>query len=141
MKKNCVFLCFLVLSFSLNTFAKDVADKSSAVFFKSPKNNAVVSNPVKIKMGLKGMKVCEANKETSDKKCGHHHIIVDGKFLPAGEVIPKNETHMHFGQKQTEAELTLTPGKHTITLQFADYAHISMGEQFSSTITIEVKDK
>lgn len=139
MKNVSLIIILVTVSLSLNVFAKEVIAKTSAVFFKSPKNNAVLTNPVKIKMGVKGMKVCEANKETTEKKCGHHHIIVDGAFLAEGEVIPKNETHMHFGKMQTEAELTLTPGKHTITLQFADFAHISYGEKFSSTITVDVK--
>ncbi len=112
---------------------------SSKVFFIEPKNNATVTPSFKVKMGLKGMLVCEANIETKDKKCGHHHIIIDGKFVPAGQPVAKDETHIHYGKKQTETELTLAPGKHTLTLQFADYAHMSYGEKFSETITVEVK--
>jgi hypothetical protein len=40
---------------------------------------------------------------------------------------------------QTETDVTLTPGKHTLTLQFADFAHKSYGEKWSQTIEVEVK--
>jgi hypothetical protein len=111
----------------------------TGVAFIEPKDGATVSNPVKVKMGLHHMKLCEANKETKDKKCGHHHLIVDGAAVPEGQPVPKDETHIHYGKMQTEAELTLPPGKHTLTLQFANYAHMSYGEKMSKTITIEVK--
>ena len=113
--------------------------ENSKVFFIEPKNNAIVSSTFKVKMGLKGMIVCEANIETKEKKCGHHHIIVDGKAVTAGQPVAKDETHIHYGKKQIETELTLSPGKHSLTLQFADYSHLSFGEKFSDTITVEVK--
>ena len=58
---------------------------------------------------------------------GHHHLIVDGKAVPKGSVVPADATHMHFGKGQTETTLKLPPGKHTLTLQFADGAHQSYG--------------
>ncbi len=109
------------------------------VFFISPKNNAIVTSPFKVKMGVKGVKVCVANIESKDPKCGHHHILVDSAFVPEGQPVPKNETHIHFGKEETTAELRLVPGTHTLTLQFANYAHISMGEKLSATITVTVK--
>ena len=41
----------------------------------------------------------------------------------AGEEIPFDETHLHYGKGQTEAAITLTPGKHKLTLQFANALH------------------
>ena len=69
---------------------------------------------------------------------GHHHLIVDGQGVPAGEAVPKDDTHIHFGQGQTEHTLELSPGKHTLTLQFADGLHRSYGPALSTTITVEV---
>ncbi|MEK6627058.1 MAG: DUF4399 domain-containing protein [Bdellovibrionota bacterium] len=129
----------IVLSAILVLMGSVAAAHNAKVFFIEPKNNAVVGPTFKVKMGLKGMIVCEANIETKDKKCGHHHIIIDGKFVPAGQPVAKDETHIHYGKKQTETELTLSPGKHSLTLQFADFAHLSYGEKFSETITVEVK--
>jgi hypothetical protein len=109
------------------------------VFFVEPKDGATVGTTFEVKMGVEGMKVCPAGKATTDKKCGHHHIIVDGAFMPEGTVIPSDATHIHFGKAQTEGKLTLAPGPHTLTLQFADFAHRSYGEKLSSTIHITVK--
>ena len=114
--------------------------KTKKVFFVKPVENEVLSSPIKIQMGLKGLKVCLANKETKNKKCGHHHILVNQKPIPKGQPIPKDENHIHFGQMQTEAEISLKPGKYTLTLQFADYAHLSFGEDFSDTINVEIKE-
>jgi hypothetical protein len=42
-------------------------------------------------------------------------------------------------QAQTEAELTLPPGKHKLTLQFAKYDHSSYGKAYAKTINVTVK--
>ena len=70
---------------------------------------------------------------------GHHHIIVDGSFNEKGAVVPADTTHIHFGLGQTSAELPLSPGPHTLTLQFADGFHRSYGEKMSASITITVE--
>lgn len=116
-----------------------VSMAAEKVFFANLKDKAVVAQELHVKMGIEGRALCEAGKEPKDKLCGHHHIIVDGKFIPEGTVIPADEKHVHFGKAQTEAHLKLTPGKHTLTLQLADYAHRSYGEKLSQTITVEVK--
>lgn len=116
-----------------------VSIAAEKVFFSNIKNNAVVSQDLHVKMGIEGRTLCEAGKEPKDKLCGHHHIIVDGKFIPEGTVIPADEKHVHFGKAQTETQLKLAPGKHTLTLQLADYAHRSYGEKLSQTIVVEVK--
>ena len=105
-------------------------------FFVSPKNGEKVKSPFKVEMGIEGMKVQAAGNIVEGT--GHHHLIIDGKGINKDQVVPKDETHMHFGKGQTETELTLKPGKHTLTLQFADGAHRSFGEPMSQTIEIEV---
>jgi hypothetical protein len=109
------------------------------VFFIEPKNDAQVESTFKVKMGVEGMKVCPANKETADKACGHHHLIVDGKPVATHEIVPADATHIHYGKEQTETELKLAKGKHTLTLQFGDYAHHSYGPDLAATITVDVK--
>ena len=72
---------------------------------------------------------------------GHHHLVIDGPkaFVDKGEAIPFDATHKHFGKAQTEGELELEPGKHTITLQFANHLHESYGKEMAKTITVNVK--
>ncbi|WP_249204778.1 DUF4399 domain-containing protein [Achromobacter sp. Marseille-Q0513] len=121
----------VLLSASL---AAKAADK---VYFVEPKDGATVDSPVKVKFGVDGMAVKPAGDMTAGT--GHHHLIVDGKPVPKGEVVPTDDTHIHFGKGQTETELKLAPGKHTLTMQFADGAHRSYGPDLSSTISVTVK--
>lgn len=137
MKKMTLSLVAFVLTPLMSLTAS--ATHHEKVSFESPKSGETVSTTFKVKMGLTGFKVCEANKETNDKKCGHHHLLVDQGPVAKGEVIPKDDNHLHFGKMQTEAEVTLKPGKHKLTLQFADWAHKSMGPAMADTIEITVK--
>ena len=107
------------------------------VFFKSPENGATVTSPVSFVMGVEGMKVAPAGEVKAGE--GHHHVIIDGGPVKEGDVIPADATHVHFGKAQTEASIPLPPGKHSLTLQFADGAHRSLGEKMSSTVAIFVK--
>jgi len=109
------------------------------VFFVSPNDNSEVSAQLKVIMGVVGKSVRPAGEDLADQTSGHHHLIIDGKSIAKGEVIPADEKHIHFGKGQTETEVTLTPGPHTLTLQFADGAHRSYGEELSATISVTVK--
>ena len=51
-----------------------------------------------------------------DKSKGHHHVVIDGKAIPAGTVVPKDEKNIHYGDGSTTTMLKLSPGKHTLTL-------------------------
>ena len=117
--------------------SSSVAIEDQGVYFKNLKNGDVVSSPVKVKMGIKGMDVEPAGKINKGK--GHHHIIVNGPSLPSGKVVPADKTHLHYGKGQTEAKLDLKPGNYTLTLQFADGAHRSYGAKWSKTVKIKVK--
>ena len=70
---------------------------------------------------------------------GHHHLFINHDSLKAGEAIPVDDTHLHFGKGQTETMVTLPPGKYTLTMQFADGAHKSYGPGMSKTINVTVK--
>lgn len=111
--------------------------KMAKVMIVEPKDGAIVPSRFKVKFGIEGMKVAPAGTMTPGS--GHHHLIIDGKMVKKGEVVPADATHLHFGKGQTETEVTLTPGPHTLTLQFADGTHISYGEMMSQTIHITVK--
>jgi len=71
---------------------------------------------------------------------GHHHLIIDSPVIPKGTPIPVDEKHIHFGKGQTETEIKLSPGKHVLSLQFADGAHLSYGPEMRATITVTVKE-
>lgn len=94
------------------------------VFFASPTDGAIVSSSVQVTMASENFTVEPAGEV--HERAGHLHIMVDTPCLPAGEVIPKDEMHLHYGNGQTEADIELAPGKHTLCLQAADGAHIAL---------------
>ena len=114
-----------------------VNKSSEKVFFKNLKNGDTVQSPFMIEMGVRDMKIKPAGK--LEAGTGHHHIIVDGKFMEYGEIIPMDNTHLHYGKGDTIVNLDLSHGNHSLTLQFANGLHMSYGEQFSKTINIYVK--
>ena len=113
------------------------AQAAAGVSFVEPADGATVSNPVHVKFAVSGMRVAPAGDLIEG--AGHHHILIDGKPLPKGEVVPANDHAIHYGKGQTEADLTLPPGDHALTLQFADGAHRSYGKEWSQTIKVHVK--
>lgn len=112
------------------------ADKG--VWFVEPQNGATVSQTFKVRFGVKGMAVEPAAAGQNPGK-GHHHVLINLMSKPAGEIIPFDDKHMHFGAGQTEAELKLPPGQYKLTMQFADGYHLSYGKDMSATIEVAVK--
>jgi hypothetical protein len=106
------------------------------VFFSNLKEGSEVKNPITIVMGVKGMKL--EPKGPINDNAGHHHLIIDGAFVPSGQIVPTSETSIHYGGGQSTGTVNLAPGKHILTLQFADGAHASYGENMSSTISVNV---
>jgi hypothetical protein len=68
---------------------------------------------------------------------GHLHIMVDVPCVSVGQTVPADDNHLHYGKAQTEAELTLTPGKHTLCLQAADGAHTALNLTQTIEVTVE----
>jgi hypothetical protein len=138
MKKFLVLTSFVsLMMFNFAALAADPLPAGSKVFFVSPKDGATVSTKFTVKFDVSGMKLEKAGPIKAGT--GHHHLIIDGGSVPAGQVVAKDATHIHLGNAQTETELTLTPGKHSLTLQFADGAHMSYGPEMAQTITVMVK--
>ena len=113
---------------------------NARVFFVNLKDGQTVTSPLKIEMGVEGLKVDTANGNLKPAS-GHHHILVDIDSIATGTMVPPTDSvhHYHFGKAQTTAEIKLTPGKHTIVLQFADARHRSFGSRLTSRITVDVK--
>ena len=109
------------------------------VFFRQPTSNAIVPPTFVVKMGAVGVTVDPSGEVAPES--GHMHILVDTDFIPAGEIIPTDEQHLHFGDGSLEAELTLAPGEHTLHLQFADGLHTALeGDEYRDTIIIFVEE-
>ncbi len=109
------------------------------VYIISPKNGAVVHNPVVVRFGLKGMGVAPAGVKYDNT--GHHHLLIDtDPPTDQSKPLPATDKIVHFGKGQTETTLNLSPGKHTLQLLFADLNHIPHSPPLlSKKITITVK--
>jgi hypothetical protein len=115
------------------------------ISFIEPSDGAKVVGPlengkvtVALKMGAEGIAVKPAG--AIEAGSGHHHLLVDSDPEPEGTVVPKDETHIHFGQGQTEGSVALTPGEHRLGLQLADGIHRSYGPKLAAAIKITVAE-
>ena len=113
--------------------------EGTTVYFVSPKNGETVGQTFTVRFGLKGMGIAPAGVQFANT--GHHHLLVDMAEPPNMDAaLPVTDNIRHFGAGQTEAEIKLPPGKHTLQLLFADYLHIPHDKPvMSEKITIEVK--
>jgi hypothetical protein len=108
-----------------------------SVSFTAPMDGAVVTSPFDVKFAVTGMEVKPAGEMAANT--GHHHLLINTGPIAKGTPIPMDDTHLHYGKGQTEAKVTLPPGKYKLTMQFADGAHQSYGPTMSKTINITVK--
>ncbi len=107
------------------------------VSFAEPKDGATVPGEFKVVMMVNGMTVKPAGEIVEGT--GHHHLLIDTTPIAAGEMIPATEKHVHFGKGQMETTVKLAPGKHTLSLQFANGVHQSYGPAMSTTIVVNVQ--
>ncbi len=111
----------------------------AAVYFIGIKNGDTLPTKSTIHFGLHNMSVAPAGIDRPNT--GHHHVIIDAPLPPLDKPIPNDFNHLHFGAGQTEAQVTLTPGKHTLQLLLGDKDHIPHTPPvFSERITVNVVD-
>jgi hypothetical protein len=119
--------------------AEPTASAEPRVYFVEPVDGATVPRPVKVVMAAENFVIEPASEIVAEGR-GHLHIMVDTPCVEAGQGVPKDETHLHYGQGQLEAELELAPGQHTLCLQAADGLHVALpGDGMTQTIAIAVE--
>jgi Domain of unknown function (DUF4399) len=94
----------------------------ASVYFVNLKNGDYIPPKSIVRFGLLNMGIAPAGMEKPNT--GHHHLLVDTPLPPLDKPIPNDFNHLHFGAGQTEARVTLSPGRHTMQLLFADENHI-----------------
>ncbi|MGH0035280.1 MAG: DUF4399 domain-containing protein [Myxococcota bacterium] len=121
-----------------NEIPREKAPEGAAVYFIAPSDGEILSSPVTVRFGLKGMGVAPAG--VAYASTGHHHLILDTELPPLGLPVPSDENHIHFGKGQTEVDLELPPGEHTLQLLLGDKNHVPHDPPVvSERITIRVK--
>ena len=106
-----IFLMFL----SFNAF-------SEKVYFINLQDGDVVKSPVFIQFGLSGKGVAPAGIDVANT--GHHHLLINVDEIDYSLPIPSSNQHLHFGLGQTETNLVLPSGKHTLQLVLGGKYHI-----------------
>jgi hypothetical protein len=135
------------LLFALQGMSQDQAPAShntpsaagATVGFANLADGDVVPPVFTVKFAISGMDIAPAGTQTENT--GHHHLLIDVTELPDMNLpLPDTDNIRHFGKGQTEVELTLPAGPHTLQLLLGDYAHIPHSPPVTSDkITITVK--
>tara|TARA_B100001063_G_scaffold99198_1_gene92724 strand:- start:2372 stop:2842 length:471 start_codon:yes stop_codon:yes gene_type:complete len=126
------YLLIMLLSPSLFSLEKNMLHCDDIeLFFISPADGLTTSeSQFKVQFGSKNISINPAGVEVERiKDCnvsGHHHLIINRSYdvrenaeLP----IPFDANILHFGGGQTEAMLSLPPGKYSLQLALGDYQH------------------
>ncbi|MDH4871657.1 DUF4399 domain-containing protein [Pseudomonas sp. BN515] len=115
------------------------APEGAQVYFIEPADGATVGQTFTVKFGLKGMGVAPAGVDVP--ATGHHHLLIDLAEQPEmDKPLPMTDSIRHFGKGQTETQVTLPPGTHTLQLLVGDKNHVPLEPPvISQSITVTVK--
>ena len=142
MKRIALVLFSTLVLAPVHAFAEEMrseAPENAEVYFVQPSDGATVEGTFKVVFGLRNMDVAPAGVEKEGT--GHHHLLIDTE-VPSdlSKPLPATDHIKHFGGGQTETEITLPPGDHTLQLLLGDHAHVPHREPVvSEQITVTVK--
>jgi hypothetical protein len=115
------------------------APEDAEVYFIEPQDEATVATTFTVKFGLRGMGVAPAGVEMDGT--GHHHLLIDVARLPDMTMpLPASAQFVHFGKGQTETQVTLPPGVHSLQLVLGNHLHVPHDPPVLSdriTVTVE----
>lgn len=113
------------------------------VYFVAPEDGDTLSvdNPVVFEFGIENYGLAEVPEQVEQSRLGmgHHHLGVNTECLPVGELIPKSDPWVHFGDASSTIEMMLEPGEHSFALQLGNDEHRTQ-EDLCETITIRVEE-
>jgi hypothetical protein len=110
-----------------------------AAYFTNLKNGDSVVSPFVVQFGMSSWGIVPA--EHKHPKTGHHHLLVDIPLsLAPTTSVPFSKNYMHFGKGQMQTVLDLPPGRHTLRLLLADYAHVPH-MVFSPEVVVNVTER
>lgn len=146
--KTITLIMGLILSTSLTNsvaqeapgLARSPAPEGAEAYIQSPADGAVLTAPFTVRFGLRGVGVAPAGVQLPNT--GHHHLLIDVTEMPSFDVpLPATDNVRHYGSGQTETELELPPGEHTLQLVLGDWLHTPHEPPvMSEVVTIVVVD-
>lgn len=121
MKKLIVLLILIPISLCAQETLQTESSSNAQVYIISPKDGEKVNETFTVKFGLKGMGVAPAG--VDKENTGHHHLLVDTD-LPKDLTKPLGSDVKHFGGGQTEVDITLEKGDHSLQLILGNMFHV-----------------
>ena len=117
------------------------APEDAELYFITPEDEATVPTTFTVRFGLRGMGVAPAG--VAMENTGHHHLLIDSARLPDMTLpLPATDSIVHFGQGQTETEVTLPPGEHSLQLLLGNHLHVPHDPPvISDRITVTVVEE
>jgi hypothetical protein len=93
----------------------------------SPKNGQVVhGSTLSVRLALKNAHIVRPTTSKIDPRKGHIHVLLDGNIVS-----------MNYGLKDTISKLT--PGTHTLRVEFVASDHLSFDPRVFQEVAFEVK--
>ena len=139
-----LFLAVIVFCLTL-VLAACGSGPAPAITITSPADGATVKGPkVKIDVAVTDWQLAPAGSPAAEGS-GHLHFFIDtpSSAVPIGQAIPPtdaNPAYIHAGKDPlTSRELTLSPGKHTITVVMGNTGHVALDTPAPKSITITVE--
>jgi hypothetical protein len=112
------------------------APEGARAYIIEPADGATVPTTFTVKFGLENMGVAPAGTDTP--ATGHHHLLIDQPLPPFDQ--PIGGDIKHFGGGQTQTEVTLEPGTHTLQIILGDMKHVPHDPPvYSEQITVIVE--
>ena len=107
----------------------------AAVSISNLSNGDFVPPVFIVKFSVSGMGIAPAGVEIENT--GHHHLLIDVVELPDfNQPLPATNNIRHFGKGQSETELQLPEGEHSLQLLLADYAHVPHDPPVMSEVVV-----
>lgn len=114
------------------------------LFFIKPSNGFISKNSkFRVEFGSKNVLISPAgvmvDQEEGCTATGHHHLIINNSYDVIKNIdmpIPFAQNVLHFGGGQTQADLTLPPGKYTLQLALGDYEHKPVKSQEDNSLVV-----
>lgn len=112
------------------------------VFFVTPQDGAEVTSPISFEFGAENLSVDPIEDPLVVRPGSiHYHIGYNTDCLPVGEIIPKADPWVHFGDGSAVFETQLDPGEYKLALQAGDGEHRTLeGAGYCEVISITVKE-
>ncbi len=137
-----LFLATLMLAALPAKAGETPAPEEAYLYIGWPNDGEVLQTsggqPFRVWFGLRHMGVAPAGIDVPNT--GHHHLLINTPVPPLDEPIPADENHLHFGLGQTQTQITLPRGTHTLQLIMGDHAHVPHNPPVvSKQITVTVQ--